>query len=247
MRLLSADYNQVELRVLAHVAGEDVLREIFASGEDVHAATAAEVLGVRPDEVGPAERSKAKMVNYGIAYGLSAFGLADRLQISREEAAAYIERYFERFPAVKRVHRRDDRRAPSATASSTRCWAGAAAIPELRSGQRQRRSLGRAAGGQHGDPGHRRGHHQGRDGALPRARSPRRASRPGWCSRSTTSSCSRGRRRRWTPAAELVRARDVRRLRARPAAGGRRRRRRGLAGREVEGAQDRGAVLRRRH
>ena len=103
MQLLSADYNQVELRVLAHVAGEDVLREIFASGEDVHRDDRRR--GPRrsaPDEVGPAERSKAKMVNYGIAYGLSAFGLADRLQISREEAATYIERYFERFPAIKR-------------------------------------------------------------------------------------------------------------------------------------------------
>ena len=74
MRLLSCDYNQVELRVLAHVADEDVLREIFASGEDVHAETAAEVLDIDPDAVGPAERSKAKMVNYGIAYGLSASG-----------------------------------------------------------------------------------------------------------------------------------------------------------------------------
>ena len=67
--------------MLAHVAGEDVLREIFASGEDVHAATAAEIIGADPDAITPAERSKAKMVNYGIAYGLSAFGLADRLQI----------------------------------------------------------------------------------------------------------------------------------------------------------------------
>ena len=100
--LLSCDYNQVELRVLAHVAGEDVLREIFASGEDVHAATAAGIIGADPDAITPAERSKAKMVNYGIAYGLSPFGLADRLQIEREEAALYIDRYFERFPAVKR-------------------------------------------------------------------------------------------------------------------------------------------------
>src|SRR6476661_4459725 len=102
MRLLSADYNQVELRVLAHVAGEDVLREIFASGEDVHATTAAEVLSISPEDVGVAERSKAKMVNFGIAYGLSAFGLADRLQIEVKEAAAYIDRYFERFDGVKR-------------------------------------------------------------------------------------------------------------------------------------------------
>ena len=100
--LLSCDYNQVELRVLAHVAGEDVLREIFASGEDIHAATAAGIIGADPNAITPAERSKAKMVNFGIAYGLSAFGLADRLNIDRDEAATYITRYFERFPAVKR-------------------------------------------------------------------------------------------------------------------------------------------------
>ena len=141
MRLLSADYNQVELRVLAHVAGEDVLREIFASGEDVHAATAAEVLSIPPEEVGPAERSKAKMVNYGIAYGLSAFGLADRLQISREEAAVYIQRYFERFPAVKRFI--DETIAKAERDGFVYTLLGRRrAIPELRSNQRQRRSLG---------------------------------------------------------------------------------------------------------
>ena len=101
-RLLSADYNQIELRILAQIAGEDALREIFARGEDIHTATAAEVLGANPDKVTPAERSKAKMVNYGIAYGLSAYGLSDRLNIEQDEAATYIERYFERFPAVKR-------------------------------------------------------------------------------------------------------------------------------------------------
>jgi DNA polymerase I len=140
-RLLSADYNQVELRVLAHVAGEDALREIFASGEDVHDATAAEVLGASADAVGPAERSKAKMVNYGIAYGLSAFGLADRLQISREEAAAYIARYFERFPAIKRFI---DETIASAERDGqvTTLMGRRRAIPELRSSQRQRRSLG---------------------------------------------------------------------------------------------------------
>jgi DNA polymerase I len=101
-RLLSADYNQIELRILAQIAGEDALREIFARGEDIHAATAAEVLGSDPKKVTPGDRSKAKMVNYGIAYGLSAYGLADRLNIEQDEAASYIDRYFERFPAVKR-------------------------------------------------------------------------------------------------------------------------------------------------
>ena len=140
-RLLSADYNQVELRVLAHVAAEEVLREIFARGEDVHAATAAEVLGVSEDGVGPAERSKAKMVNFGIAYGLSAFGLADRLQIERDEAAAYIDRYFERFPAVKRfideTIAQADRDGYVTTLMGRRRM-----IPELRARQRQTRLLG---------------------------------------------------------------------------------------------------------
>jgi DNA polymerase I len=140
-RLLSADYNQVELRVLAHVADENVLREIFASDEDVHRETAAEILAIPPEEVGPAERSKAKMVNYGIAYGLSAFGLADRLQISREEAAVYIQRYFERFPAVKRFI--DETIANAERDGFVYTLLGRRrAIPELRSNQRQRRSLG---------------------------------------------------------------------------------------------------------
>jgi len=139
--LVSADYNQVELRVLAHAAGEDVLREIFAAGEDIHAATAAEVLGADRDAVGPSERSKAKMVNFGIAYGLSAFGLADRLQISREDAAAYIARYFERFPAVKRFIDETIARAEREGFVTT-LMGRRRAIPELRSDQRQRRSLG---------------------------------------------------------------------------------------------------------
>ncbi len=141
MQLLSADYNQVELRVLAHVAGEDVLREIFASDQDVHRETAAEVLAIEPDEVGPAERSKAKMVNYGIAYGLSAFGLADRLQISRDEAALYIQRYFERFPAIQRFIAETIATAEEEGFVYT-LLGRRRAIPELRSSQRQRRLLG---------------------------------------------------------------------------------------------------------
>jgi DNA polymerase-1 len=140
-RLLSADYNQVELRVLAHAAGEQVLREIFARGEDVHAATAAEVLDVPEDKVGPAERSKAKMVNFGIAYGLSAFGLADRLQIERDEAAAYIDRYFERFPAVKRFRDETIAKADS-DGYVTTLMGRRRRIPELRARQRQTRLLG---------------------------------------------------------------------------------------------------------
>jgi DNA polymerase I len=139
--LLSCDYNQVELRVLAHVAGEDVLREIFASGEDVHSATAAGIVGADPDAISPADRSKAKMVNYGIAYGLSAFGLADRLNIERDEAASYIQRYFERFPAVKRFI--DETIATAEEQGYVRTLMGRRRnVPELRSSNPQRRGLG---------------------------------------------------------------------------------------------------------
>jgi DNA polymerase I len=100
--LTSADYSQVELRLLAHIAGEDVLKEIFRRGEDVHTATACRVFSVTPDQIDPGMRSKAKMINYGIVYGLSAYGMADRLDIPQSEADEFIQRYLEGFPAVGR-------------------------------------------------------------------------------------------------------------------------------------------------
>ena len=100
--LVSADYSQVELRLLAHIAGEDVLKEIFRRGEDVHTATAVRVFGVTPDQIDPGMRSKSKMINYGIVYGLSAWGMADRLDIPQEEADEFIRRYLAGFPAVAR-------------------------------------------------------------------------------------------------------------------------------------------------
>jgi DNA polymerase-1 len=100
--LVSADYSQVELRLLAHIAGEDVLKEIFRRGEDVHTATACRVFAVTPDQIDPGMRSKAKMINYGIVYGLSAYGMADRLDIPQSEADDFIQRYLSGFPAVKR-------------------------------------------------------------------------------------------------------------------------------------------------
>ncbi len=140
-RLLSADYNQIELRILAHIAGEDALRDIFERGEDIHAATAAEVLGSDPKKVTPGERSKAKMVNYGIAYGLSAYGLADRLNIEQDEAGSYIDRYFERFPAVKRYIEETIESAREKGYVST-LLGRRRPIPELRSGRPQVRSQG---------------------------------------------------------------------------------------------------------
>ena len=100
--LVSADYSQVELRLLAHIAGEDVLKEIFRRGEDVHTATACRVFAVTPDQIDPGMRSKAKMINYGIVYGLSAYGMADRLDIPQSEADEFIQRYLAGFPAVGR-------------------------------------------------------------------------------------------------------------------------------------------------
>ena len=100
--LLSADYSQVELRILAHYASDPALLEAFRLREDVHAATAAETFGVARDAVTPNQRRIAKVLNFGIAYGLSAFGLSQRLDMPPQEAQAIIDRYFSRYAAVKR-------------------------------------------------------------------------------------------------------------------------------------------------
>jgi len=100
-KLLSADYSQIELRVLAHISGDPVLRASFESGEDLHARIAGETFGIPPSEVTRRQRDIAKMINYGIAYGLSAFGLAHRLGLEKSEAADIIERYFARYGKVK--------------------------------------------------------------------------------------------------------------------------------------------------
>jgi len=100
-KLISADYSQIELRVLAHITGDPVLRASFESGEDLHARTAGETFGVPPGEVTRQQRDIAKMINYGIAYGLSAFGLAHRLGLEKQEAGVIIEKYFSRYRFVK--------------------------------------------------------------------------------------------------------------------------------------------------
>ena len=99
--LLSADYSQVELRVMAHLSGDEALCEAFRKGEDIHAATAAKIFGKSIDEVTAEERRRAKTANFGIIYGISAFGLAQRLDISRTEAKALIDGYFASYPKVK--------------------------------------------------------------------------------------------------------------------------------------------------
>ena len=140
-RLLSADYSQVELRVLAHVAEEEVLKEIFRAGEDVHAATAAEVFDISREDVDVGQRSKAKMVNFGIVYGLTGFGLADRLNIPRKEGEAFVARYLERFPAVRAF--RDGVVERAQEEGYVRTLMGRRrSIPELRSGNPNTRRLG---------------------------------------------------------------------------------------------------------
>jgi DNA polymerase-1 len=99
--LLAADYSQIELRIMAHLSGDEALRESFIKGEDVHAATASAIFGVPIARVDEGLRSRAKTVNYGVMYGMGALGLARRLGISRKEAAAFIEDYFAKMPAVK--------------------------------------------------------------------------------------------------------------------------------------------------
>jgi DNA polymerase-1 len=139
--LLSADYSQIELRVLAHIADEPVLKEIFVRGEDVHTATASKVFNTPPDQLDLGQRSKAKMINYGIVYGLSDFGLADRLGIPREEAKEIIDTYLERFPAVRAFI---EGTIASATEHGhvTTLWGRRRQIPELKARNWQVRTLG---------------------------------------------------------------------------------------------------------
>jgi DNA polymerase-1 len=139
--LLSVDYGQVELRVLAHIAGEDVLRTIFKGGGDVHTETASTVFELPADQLTVGMRSKAKMINYGIVYGLSAYGMADRLGIAQEEAQEFIDRYLERFPAVAQFRRDAVEQAQEHGYVST-LFGRRRQIPELRARNWQMRSQG---------------------------------------------------------------------------------------------------------
>jgi DNA polymerase-1 len=139
--LTSLDYSQVELRVLAHVADEEVLKGFFRAGEDVHSATAAQVFDIDPAEVDESQRSKAKMVNFGIVYGLTGFGLADRLNIPRAEGEEFVKRYHERFPAVTAFRERVVEEATETGFVKT-LLGRRRPLPELRSSQAQTRAQG---------------------------------------------------------------------------------------------------------
>ena len=136
--IVSADYSQIELRIMAHLSGDERLLDAFAHGEDVHRATAAEIFGVTPLEVGPDQRRVAKSINFGLIYGMSAFGLARQLGLERSAAQTYIDRYFARYPGVARYmeEARESARQHGyvETAFGRRLW-----FPEIRSSNGNRR------------------------------------------------------------------------------------------------------------
>ena len=110
-KIMALDYSQIELRIMAHLSGDENLLHAFEIGEDVHRHTAAEVFGVAIDQVTPEQRRAAKAINFGLIYGMSAFGLAKQLGIARKEAQDYVERYFERYPGVRRYMEETRKRA----------------------------------------------------------------------------------------------------------------------------------------
>ncbi len=139
--LLSADYSQVELRILAHLSDEPALRDAFARGEDIHRVTASEVLGKPAGELTRDERNRAKAVNFGIIYGISAFGLSEQLSIPKDEAQAYIDTYLARFPRVNEFMGRTIAAAKECGYVTT-LFGRRRPIPELRASNYQTRSLG---------------------------------------------------------------------------------------------------------
>jgi DNA polymerase I len=140
-RLLSADYSQIELRILAHVSGEPRLRDAFLRGEDIHTATAAEVLGKDPATLTKDERNVAKMINFGIVYGISAFGLSENLDIPKDEAQAYIDAYLSRFPLVQAFIARTIAQSAE-DGYATSLLGRRRPVPELRASNRQTRGFG---------------------------------------------------------------------------------------------------------
>ena len=140
-RLLVADYDQIELRCIAHLAEDPGLIQAFEAGDDIHTATAAKVFGIEPERVGVEERSKAKMVSYGLAYGMEAYGLAQRLNIAVAEASEILDAYFEAFPAVQSYMDRTVAEARERGYTET-LFGRRRQIPELASGNRQIRQAG---------------------------------------------------------------------------------------------------------
>jgi len=142
--IVSADYSQIELRIMAHISQDPGLLRAFAEGEDVHRATAAEVFGLQLDEVSSEQRRYAKVINFGLIYGMSAFGLAKQLNLERSAAQNYIQRYFERYPGVDRYMKETRELARNQgyveTVLGRRLW-----LPEIKSGSPGRRQAAERA------------------------------------------------------------------------------------------------------
>ncbi|HSS45905.1 MAG TPA: DNA polymerase I [Burkholderiales bacterium] len=137
-RIVSADYSQIELRIMAHISGDKSLLRAFAEGQDIHRATASEIFGIPPAEVGPEQRRYAKVINFGLIYGMSAFGLAGQLGIERSAAQLYMERYFARYPGVAEYMQRTRELAKQQgfveTVLGRRLW-----LPDIKSSNGTRR------------------------------------------------------------------------------------------------------------
>lgn len=143
-RIVSADYSQIELRIMAHLSGDEGLLKAFANGEDIHRATAAEVFGVPLDGVSSEQRRYAKVINFGLIYGMSAFGLASQLGIERAAAQQYIDLYFARYPGVKRYM--DSTREQAKAQGFVETWFGRRLwLPEINGANGMRRQAAERA------------------------------------------------------------------------------------------------------
>jgi DNA polymerase-1 len=143
-RIMSADYSQIELRIMAHLSGDQGLLRAFARGEDIHRATAAEVFGVAPEAVSSEQRRYAKVINFGLIYGMSAFGLASQLDIERSAAQQYIDLYFARYPGVvdymQRTREQAKKQGYVETVFGRRLW-----LPEINGANGMRRQAAERA------------------------------------------------------------------------------------------------------
>jgi DNA polymerase-1 len=199
-QLLVADYNQIELRCIAHLAQDPGLIEAFTSGTDIHNATAARVFGVEPAAVTVEQRSKAKMVSYGLAYGMEAYGLAQRLAIPTSEAAVILDAYFEAFPNVKDYM---DRTVIEARMRGLHRDAVRSSSPDPRAVEQQlpHPPGGRAPGDERRHPGPWPPTSSRWRWCASTKRSSTPASPPSWCCRCTTKCWSKSPRPRWIASA----------------------------------------------
>ena len=204
IKLVSADYSQIELRLLAEIADIPQLRKAFRDGLDIHAMTASEMFGVPVKDMPAEVRRRAKAINFGIIYGISAFGLANQLGIAREEAGAYIKKYFERFPGI-RDYMEETKAFAKKNGYVLTLFGRKCHYPDIARVERLDPRLQRARRHQCAAARHRRRHHPPRHDPHGRGAWRRKSSRRRCCCRCTTNWCSKCRRPRsrrpcrWSP------------------------------------------------